>query len=59
MANILLIDDDHNFRSMLCELLSRKGYNVIEAQDGREGANLAASEKAWPAAIGHLKKYLE
>ncbi len=35
------------------------GHGFLRAQDGREGANLAASEKAWPAAIGHLKKYLE
>jgi carboxymethylenebutenolidase len=35
------------------------GHGFLRAQDGREGANLAASEKAWLAAIGHLKKYLE
>ena len=35
------------------------GHGFLRAQDGREGANLAASEKAWPVAIGHLKKYLE
>jgi carboxymethylenebutenolidase len=35
------------------------GHGFLRAQDGRDGANLAASEKAWPAAIGHLKKYLE
>jgi carboxymethylenebutenolidase len=35
------------------------GHGFLRAQDGREGANLAASRKAWPATIGHLKKYLE
>ena len=35
------------------------GHGFLRAQDGRDGANLAASGKAWPAAIGHLKKYLE
>lgn len=35
------------------------GHGFLRVQDGREGANLAASKKAWPAAIEHLKKYLE
>jgi carboxymethylenebutenolidase len=34
------------------------GHGFLRAQDGREGANLAASRKAWPATIEHLKKYL-
>ncbi len=35
------------------------GHGFLRAQDGRNGANLAASGRAWPATIGHLKKYLE
>src|SRR5512134_1569849 len=35
------------------------GHGFLRAQDGRNGANLEASRKAWPATIGHLKKYLE
>lgn len=35
------------------------GHGFLRAQDGRDGANLAASKKAWPATIGHLKRYLE
>jgi len=35
------------------------GHGFLQAQDGRDGANLAASGKAWPATIGHLRKYLE
>jgi dienelactone hydrolase len=35
------------------------GHGFLRAQDGRDGANLAASEKAWPATIEHLKKYLK
>lgn len=35
------------------------GHGFLRAQDDREGANLAASKKAWPAAIDHLKKNLE
>jgi carboxymethylenebutenolidase len=35
------------------------GHGFLRAQDGRDGANLAAAEKAWPATIELLKKYLE
>jgi len=31
------------------------GHGFLRAQDGRDGANLAASRKAWPATIEHLK----
>ena len=40
MASILLVDDDEQFRSMLSESLRREGYDVTEAQDGREGMQL-------------------
>jgi carboxymethylenebutenolidase len=35
------------------------GHGFLRAQDERDGANLSASRKAWPATIEHLKKYLE
>ncbi|NNG47668.1 MAG: dienelactone hydrolase family protein [Deltaproteobacteria bacterium] len=35
------------------------GHGFLRAQDGRDGANLAAAKKAWPATIEHLKKHLE
>jgi carboxymethylenebutenolidase len=35
------------------------GHGFLRAQDGRDGANLAAAEKAWPETIEHLKKHLE
>jgi carboxymethylenebutenolidase len=35
------------------------GHGFLRAQDGRDGANRAASEKSWPATVGFLKKYLE
>lgn len=35
------------------------GHGFLRAQNGREGANLAASRKAWPVTIEHLKKYLK
>jgi carboxymethylenebutenolidase len=35
------------------------GHGFLRAQDGRDGANRSASEKAWAATIEYLKKYLE
>ncbi|MGA7104213.1 MAG: dienelactone hydrolase family protein [Candidatus Deferrimicrobiaceae bacterium] len=35
------------------------GHGFLRAQNGRDGANRAASEKAWPATIEFLKIYLE
>jgi CheY-like chemotaxis protein len=37
MPTILLVDDDDDFRSMLRDLLTRSGYTVVEAQDGKDG----------------------
>ena len=40
MANILLIDDDDQFRNMLRQLIERKGHDVKEASGGKEGIEL-------------------
>ena len=40
MANILIIDDDKQFRTMLRNMIERNGYEVIEAPDGKEGIKL-------------------
>lgn len=37
MPKILIIDDELKLREAICELLSLVGYEVIEAQDGKEG----------------------
>jgi YesN/AraC family two-component response regulator len=37
MARILIIDDDRQIRNMLKQILSRAGYEVVEAHDGVEG----------------------
>jgi CheY-like chemotaxis protein len=46
MASILLVDDDEQFRSMLCESLKRAGYEVTEARDGSEGLRLYRDHSA-------------
>ena len=37
MTKILIIDDEVKLRETICELLSFVGYDVREAQDGKEG----------------------
>jgi len=39
MKTILLVDDDISLRSVLAEVLRAKGYEVVEAADGREALN--------------------
>lgn len=40
MKRILVIEDDRELRTMLCEHLSEAGYTVTEAADGVEAAAL-------------------
>ena len=37
MKRIMVIDDDHEIREMLKQMLEREGYEVVEAPDGVEG----------------------
>ncbi len=37
MARILIIDDDDIIRRMLCLMLTKAGYDVLAAGDGKEG----------------------
>lgn len=40
MAKILVIDDDHNIRTLLCRMLERAGYEVLSAADGTQASEL-------------------
>jgi DNA-binding NtrC family response regulator len=44
MAKILVIDDEPGIRSLLDTLLSRKGYDVVLAENGRKGLELFRRE---------------
>jgi two-component system cell cycle response regulator DivK len=43
MPKILLVEDNEMNRDMLSRRLIRKGYDVVMAEDGRQGVDLAAS----------------
>jgi len=40
MARILIIDDDDIIRRMLCLMLTKAGYEVLDAADGTAGIEL-------------------
>jgi two-component system cell cycle response regulator DivK len=44
MPKILLVEDNEMNRDMLSRRLTRKGYEVVCAMDGAEGAAMATSE---------------
>jgi CheY-like chemotaxis protein len=45
MSKILLVEDNELNRDMLSRRLLRKGYDVLIAKDGAEGAAIATTEK--------------
>jgi DNA-binding response OmpR family regulator len=45
LATVLIVDDETVLRKMIRKVLQRHGFNVIEAQNGKEGLNLALKEK--------------
>ncbi|MGF1763543.1 response regulator [Aliivibrio kagoshimensis] len=44
MANILLVDDDIELTSLLKDILSLEGFDVIEANNGEEGLALISDQ---------------
>ncbi len=40
------------------EIYDGTGHGFLRAQEGRDGANMRASERVWPVTIGFLKKEL-
>jgi len=45
MHRILVVDDEENIRLLLQELLSRKGFEVITAENGRTALDILTQEK--------------
>ncbi len=45
MAKILMIDEEQGIRNLLDTLLSRKGYDVVLADNGRKGLELFRRER--------------
>lgn len=45
MKKILIIEDDHNIRESVSELLETRNYSTIKAKNGQEGVLLASRNK--------------
>ena len=45
MAKVLLVEDDEMNRDMLARRLVRRGFEVVSALNGKQGVDLARSEK--------------
>ena len=45
MARLLVIEDEPNFRQLLCEMLRSGGHETIEAEDGVGGVQLVRRER--------------
>ncbi len=41
------------------EIYDGAGHGFVRAQSGRDGANLRATQKAWPRTVAFLRKHLE
>ena len=44
-ASVLVVDDDADVRTLVCELLARAGYTVSQAPDGRAALRLLYDER--------------
>ena len=40
METVLVVDDENDIRSLLCEVLANKGYSVLSATNGRDALRL-------------------
>jgi YesN/AraC family two-component response regulator len=43
-ARILIIDDEEQIREMLAQMLTREGYEVVHAENGKEGMRVCREE---------------
>ena len=47
LRSALVVDDSEQFRAYLREVLSRRGFEVLEASDGDEGLRVALQKRPW------------
>lgn len=45
MAKILVVDDDLHIRELICVILSKEGFSIVEASDGEEALSVLEAER--------------
>jgi CheY-like chemotaxis protein len=48
---VVIVDDDASVRSMLATMLMSDGWEVVEAEDGNEGLQVALKIRPWAAVV--------
>ena len=48
---ILIIEDDHEIRSSLLEVLEEEGYSVLSAENGQQGIEVLEASETMPSLI--------
>ena len=57
IPNVLITDDDADFREVLCDALSRRGLHLVQAADGDEALRLIERESIHMALVDvHMPK---
>jgi CheY-like chemotaxis protein len=51
MTTILLVDDDEDIRELTAEILRESGYDVVEAEDGRQALDALIAMSAPPELV--------
>jgi DNA-binding NtrC family response regulator len=59
MSEVLIVDDDHNFRETLRELLSDAGYQTCIATNAEKGLALLQTTTPDPLAEYFLARYAQ
>jgi CheY-like chemotaxis protein len=44
-ANILVVEDDSSNRGLICKLLGKDGYQIVEASDGAQALKLLCTQR--------------
>ncbi|OKP66532.1 DNA-binding response regulator [Paenibacillus helianthi] len=59
MKKIIVADDDMNIRTLLRHVLTREGYQVLEAADGREAMGLMKKSTVDLAVVDVMMPYMD
>ncbi len=59
MLTILIVDDDVHIRELLRLYLRKEGYNVLEAEDGRDAVDVLEKERVHLAVVDIMMPHMD